>query len=236
MIFSRTEEDGEKRVSTLRTITFYLLLTLISVLAAGSYASGQSDRKVVYSLLLDNSGSLRSQLPQVKAIGKEVVERTHQRGPVTVFNFITQGELAVISSGVEWTQDKDLLDKQIDNLAVTAGRTTLLDSIHSIAEKTVLKAASDKDKIIILITDGEDRRSTIPAKALIRQLRENGFKVYAVGLVQNLDNKDGLIRRSSKERAIELLTTITKETGGRVVFPKSSKDSVDSLLSELLAP
>jgi len=153
-----------------------------------------------------------------------------------VFNFIRQGELAVISSGVEWTQDKDLLDKQIDSLAVTAGRTTLLDSIHSIAEKTVLKAASDKDKIMILITDGEDRRSTIPAKELIRQLRENGFKVYAVGLVQDLDNKDGLIRRSSKERAIELLTTITKETGGRVVFPKSSKDNVDSLLSELLAP
>ena len=220
----------------MRTVVFYSLLAL---LATGSTASAQTNRKVVYGLLLDNSGSMRLQLPQVRAIGKAAVKQTYQRGPVTVFNFVKQGELASVTSAVDSSQDKDVLDKSIDNLAVTAGRTILLDSVHSMADKINLKTASQKDaveKILILVTDGEDRMSSISGNELIRQLKESGFKIYAVGLVQDLDDKDGVIRKSAKTRAIDFLTTITKETGGRAVFPKSNKTNVDTLLSELLAP
>lgn len=55
-------------------------------------------------------------------------------------------------------------------------------------------------KVLILITDGEDRESKIKEKQLIAELKQNQIKVYAVGLVQELDEGSGLIRKSSRER------------------------------------
>jgi len=115
-----------------------------------------------------------------------------------------------------------------------------MDAINSVAEQVSTKANLDKDtfgdKIIFLITDGEDTASTIKEKQLIKTLKESGIKVYAVGLIKELNNyEETLFHRSKRERAIGFLEKITKETGGRAVFPKSKKD-VSSLLNELFIP
>jgi len=68
---------------------------------------------------------------------------------------------------------------------------------------------------------------------VIKELKATGVKVYAIGLIRQLD-ADTLIRISPRERAETFLTKITKETGGRAVFPKSKKIDVDGLLNELL--
>jgi uncharacterized protein YegL len=147
--------------------------------------------------------------------------------------------LAVIISGVEWSQDKPALDTYMDSLLIVPGQTTLMDAIHSMAEQLNTKANLDKDafgeKVIYLITDGEERESRIKEKQLIQILKESGIRVYAVGLIKELNNVGGVIQKAPKEKAVSFLEKITKETGGRVVFPKSKKNDVRVLLNELFA-
>jgi uncharacterized protein YegL len=216
---------------------FLLALALpISVFA-------QVEKKSAYAILIDNTGSLRTQFSQVKAFGKGVVARIYQRGPVSLFNFKTQGSktnsLAVVTSGIEWSEDISVLENYIDTLKVQPGQTTLMDAIYSVADslnsKVNMGSNAFSEKVIILITDGEDRVSKVKEKQLVKQLHDCGVTVYAVGLVQELDREAGLIRRSTRPQAEEFLKRLTKETGGRVKFPKSNEQNVAGLLNELFA-
>lgn len=227
-----------------------LALPIFALLLANITAPvfAQAEPTPAYGILMDNSGSLRTQLPQIKSVARELVSRVHQRGPVSVFTFATQGEVLVPVSDAEWTQDRATLDRFIDTVAVRAGRTTLIDSINSIAQRLDLKAETSthpvSEKILILLTDGEDRQSQISQEQLINDLKKSGYKVYAVGLVQELDdeaiyfdaqNPRRVVEKDRpKKMAIQLLSEITRGTGGRVIFPKH-KFKVDAVLKELLA-
>jgi preprotein translocase subunit Sss1 len=234
--FARMKRTGSRIILALVSI---FLLTLL--LSSSTFA--QADKKIAYGVLIDNTGSMRSQFDVVVNLSKGIVQQTHQRGPITLFPFKTQGKgtggLAVISPGIEWSQDKGILDRYIDSIFVVPGQTRLMDGISVIAQQLNAKVTLDKDgfagKVIFLITDGEDRSSKIDQKELIKMLKESGIQVYAVGLVKEMDNEGGLIRKSTRQKAISFLETMTKATSGRVVFSKSKKPDADELLKELFA-
>lgn len=225
-----------------RKLSNCLAALLVLMMLCGS-AFAQGEKKTAYALLIDNTGSLRSQLPDVLLISKGIVEKTCERGPVSLFNFQTQGDqrspLAVISPGVEWSQDRARLNNYIDNLRITPGQTTLMDAIDAIARQLNAKVNAEKDgfgeKVIFLVTDGEERQSRINEKQLIKTLKESGLKVYAVGLVKELEKEGGIIHKAPREKAVAFLEKITKETGGRAVISKAKKMDVDRLLAELFA-
>ena len=230
------------RNNMLARTRFHVLLALLmtSVFCHSGFAQG--DKKTAYAILLDNTGSLRSQFNQVEAFGKGLVHRTSQRGPVSLFSFMSegigQGSRARVTMGTEWTQDERVLNRYLDNIYVQGGQTTLLDAISLMAEKLDAKVDADKNafshKVIIVVTDGEDRVSNINEKKLISILHERGATVYAVGLVDELKSEGGLTRKSPRERAVDFLKSVTRETGGRVIFPKTGQPDIDVLLGELL--
>ena len=231
-----------KRLLNLSLFALLLVITLTP-------ASARTGSTPTYGILIDNSGSLRMQLPQIKSLAKELVSRFHQRGPISVYTFVRQGEVLVPASDAEWTQDIATLNNFIDRVVVTAGRTTLFDSIYSIAERIDIRvnanSAGISEKILILITDGQDRDSKISQQPLIEDLKKNGYKVYAIGMVQDLEdeavyfdakNPRRVVKKERpKKMAIQFLSEITTSTGGRVVFPKD-KFKVDAVLDELLTP
>jgi hypothetical protein len=153
--------------------------------------------------------------------------------------------------GVNWTQDEKPLRKYLETLTVARGNTDLLGAIHSMAEAldASVNARKDafEDKIIILITDGEHRMETMGGSPddedyrrkkaeqdLIRKMKEGGITIFAVGLLQDLTSYSGRFRLTTRERAESFLKRITKETDGRVVFPKSKELDVDEVVMELL--
>ena len=224
-----------------KTMILYSALLLVLIFSKVSLA--QNEKKGFCALLIDNTGSLRSQFNSVKAFGKGVLEHTPQHGLVSLFHFTLQGNIpngvAVVTSGVSWTEDKTSLNAYINRLTIEPGRTALIDGIYSIAENVNSQANLDKDsdaaKIIIVITDGEDRVSKMKDKQLIEKLRETGIKFYAIGLVNELDAESGFLNRSPRTKAAEFLKRAANETGGRAVFPRSSRTDVSSLLKELFA-
>ena len=223
-------------------IILRLLLTLSLIILLSLSIFAQSERKAAYGILIDNTGTLWNQFDNVQLLGKAIVQNVGQRGTISLFNFETQGTekkpLAVVRSGTEWSQDKALLEKYIDKVKIVRGQTVLFDAIRSIATVTDAKANAEKflEKIVILITDGEDRASEVKEEQLIKELRESGVKVYAIGIIQDLGDDGGFIGRSPQEKAKKFLKKITTETGGNVIFPKFKKDTrVEDLLTELFA-
>jgi len=225
---------------TMHLVSAIFRFSIITLMLSSMCGLGAAqEKKIAYGILLDNTGSMRSQFNIVNGLGKAIVHQVHGHGPVSLFDFHSVGKgpgtKAVATPRIEASQDEQLLNRTIENLYVEGGQTTLLDAIQFI-EEALNQSAPDANKIIILITDGEDRTSTTDQKKLIKQLKEQKIAVFAVGLVQQLDNDSGLIRVSPRAKAIELLKSITKETGGRVVFPKSDQVQVEKALSELALP
>ena len=216
--------------------TKHHILALSLILFSCSFVSAQNGKKVSYGILLDNTGSMRSQFNQVTSLGKSVLRHVYQNGPVSIFHFSSQGDrrnpIAMATSGIE-SQDPDALETYIDDLYVMGGQTTLLDAIGSMVKELTARNNADKDReagpIVIVITDGEDRVSHLKEKELISELKASGTRVYALGLIQDLSG-------SKKDKARGLLRKITSETGGRVVFSDSRISDVDKLVSELLTP
>jgi uncharacterized protein with von Willebrand factor type A (vWA) domain len=208
--------------------TLRLFPSLLLLLSVAGVCGAQNQKKTSYALFLDNSGSMRSQFDQVTAIGKAVVRQTYNSGPVSIFNFTTQGRLqdarAVVTRRLEATQNQDMLEQTIDNLYVIGGQTTLLDAISVINDGFDQTADDAAERVIILITDGEDRKSQISQATLIQKLKQTKTKVFAVGMVRAL---------SSRSKAESLLKNLTKETGGRVVFANSSQVDLQQLIADL---
>lgn len=162
----------------------------------------------------------------------------------------TNYDRAVPALGIDGSQDQTSLYRYVDGLAVVRGQTDLHGAIQSMAEMLNAKSSEPRTppmvKVMILITDGEHRmdggivsRTEIDnarrkrERQLIKSLKENGITVYVVGLVRELDAYGSALGVTTREKAESFLNHITKETGGRVVFPKSKKTDADMLLSEL---
>ncbi len=219
--------------------TRFRLAVIVLMLLLTCTAGAAQEKKIAYGILLDNTGSMRTQFNAVSDIGRAIVHQVHTRGPVSLFGFQSSGggsgSRAVPAMRVEASQDEKLLNRAMDNSYIVPGQTTLLDALASIAQ-TLDQSAPDKSKVIILVTDGEDRRSDADQKKLIKELKARNIAVFAVGLVQELDDDRGLIRVSTRAKAIDLLKSITKETGGREAFSRSTALEMEKLLAELALP
>lgn len=202
-------------------------------------ASAQSEKKIAYGILLDNTGSLRSQFPDVKNVGKTIVREVILKGSIVLFNFSSgndKDKVAEIKLNEGWSQDEKSLLKNVDELEVVGGQTTLNDAILLTARVVNSKTERERDKfssgVLILITDGEERASNTKQKELTKYLKESKIKVYAVGLVEELSSERGLTSASPQTKAKDFLKKITKETGGKVIFPKI-KQKIEDIIKDL---
>jgi Mg-chelatase subunit ChlD len=220
-------------------------LVLFIIFCAGSI-SAQAQKQNLYGILVDNTGSMRTQLGRIKEFAKELTKEFQNKGQISVFNFqtsTTKAQTSELGTGSLWSQNQNDLEQFIDSIIAVGGQTTLCDAIFLASNLTKSAFERDKDniseKILILITDGEDRASDIKPKELIKFVKETQIKVYAIGLVEDLSNEAGFVNVSPQAKAKEFLTKITKETNGRVVFPKSKQkpeEIVKNLFSENKKP
>lgn len=210
--------------------TIHTLALAAMIFMLGGVAHTQGQKKLAYGILIDNTGSMRSQFDVELDLGKEIVRQVHTHGPVSIFDFESEGtgpgRRARPVARIEASRDEGLLNRTLADLYVEGGQTTLLDAIDHIADSLQQKSP-DATKAIIVITDGEDRVSRIKKEALIEKLKQQKIVVFAIGLTQQLD--------AHKSKATDLLNLLTRETGGRAVFP-SSKQTTDQVVTALALP
>lgn len=177
---------------------------------------------ISYGLAVDTSGSMRSQLQSVIDAAKTVINSNRPGDETFLLRFISSDKIETVQ---DFTPNKDLLLDGLDSFYVEGGQTAVIDAVYLASEHVAeYKKGADNDRrrrALIVITDGEDRVSFYSQEKLFARLREEDVQIYIIGFVNELDKEGGLIRKSPREKAVNLINKLATETGGRAFFPQS---------------
>ena len=180
---------------------------------------------ISYGLAVDTSASLRSQIQSVIDAAKTIINSNKPGDETFLVRFISSDK---IQTEQDFTSNKELLVDALDNLYVEGGQTAVIDAVYLSAEHVSdYKKGDDSDRrrrALIVITDGEDRNSFYKQEQLFARLREEDVQIFVIGFINELDKEGGFIRKSPRERAVNLINKLASETGGRAFFPDSIAD------------
>lgn len=189
---------------------------------------------ISYGLAVDNSGSLRAQLQGVIDAGKTIINSNKPGDETFIIRFIDSSKIELKQ---DFTANKDSLIDTLDEFYIEGGQTAIIDAVYLAAEHTAeYKKGDDGDRrrrALIVVTDGEDRNSIYSQQQLFARLRETDVQIYVIGFVDELDKEGGLIRKSSREKAVNLLNKLATETGGRAFYPQSLSE-LPQIASEIV--
>lgn len=175
---------------------------------------------ISYGMAIDTSRSLSGQIVKVIEASKAIVESNKPDDETVLITFRKDAELIQ-----DFTSDKNLLLEKLDELYVNAGQTAVIDAVYLaseyVATRKVRSDADERRRALILVTDGEERGSQYEQDVLFKFLREQGVQIYVIGFVSELDAEGGFIKKSPKDKAVNLINRLAKETGGRAFFPES---------------
>ena len=175
-----------------------------------------------YGLAIDTSGSLRSQIQSVIDAARIIINSNKPGDETFIERFISSDNIEIIQ---DFTADKNLALDALDSLYIEGGQTAVIDGVYLAAEHVAKYKKGDENdrrrRALIVITDGEDRNSFYKQDQLFARLREEDVQIYVIGFVNELEKESGFIRKSSHEKALNLLNRLATETGGRAFFPQS---------------
>ncbi len=177
-----------------------------------------------YSLVIDNSGSLRSLLDKVIEAGKIIIGTNKTGDESSIIRFVSSDKIEIVQ---DFTPNKADLNEALDNLYVEGGQTAIIDAVYLAAE-TVDKYENKRNpndktrRALILVSDGEDRDSFYKEAQLFELLREADVQIYTVGFVSELSKEGGFIGKSPQGKAKAFLERLATETGGKSYFPTSA--------------
>jgi Ca-activated chloride channel family protein len=178
---------------------------------------------ITYGLVVDNSGSLRNQIGQVIEAGKTIVGSNKTGDETFVVRFISREDIKIMQ---DFTADRQSLDDALDDMFIEGGQTAVIDAVYLAAEHASERRKNDpvedkRRRALILVTDGEDRESFYKQEQLFDSLKEEDVQIFVIGFVNELDKERGFIAKSKRQKAVDLLDRMAKETGGRTFYPTS---------------
>jgi len=178
---------------------------------------------ISYGLVVDNSGSMKTQLEKVIDATRTIIEQNKPGDETFLERFVGTDEIAILQ---DFTANKEDLVDALDKMHTEGGQTAVLDAVFLAAEHVGKHKKGDplsdkRRRALILVTDGEDRSSFYTQAELFEFLRENDVQIYVIGFVNELEAEGNFIRKSSKDKAVNLLNKLATETGGRAFYPNS---------------
>lgn len=184
------------------------------------------DVPLTYGLLIDCSGSMRTQLQQVVEAGMRIVNTNKPEDETFLVRFISSD---IIETVQELTSDKQLLKKGLDSLFVEGGQTAVFDALYLSAEY-LAKARTDPNAVrrraLIIVTDGEDRASYYKKDQVLRYLVSTNTQVFTLALTKDLPAK-------KVDKAFSFLAELASDTGGRTYFANTPAD-IERVSSEII--
>ncbi|MDQ3179080.1 MAG: VWA domain-containing protein [Acidobacteriota bacterium] len=176
-----------------------------------------------YSLVIDNSGSLRQQIEKVIEAGKIIVGTNRPDDETSIIRFVSSERIEILQ---DFTHNKTDLDDALESLFIEGGQTAIIDAVYLAAEKVDAYEKSRnpndfKRRALILVSDGEDRDSYYKEPQLYQLLRESDVQIFVIGFVNELSKEGGFISKSPQGKAKAFLERLATETGGKVYFPNN---------------
>lgn len=183
----------------------------------------KSDVPTNYTLVVDNSGSLRQQLDKVIEAGKILINTNKPDDETSIIRFVGNDKITIEE---DFTSKKQDLNDALDNMFIEGGQTAVRDAVYLAAQRVTDYEKSNKieDRVrraLVLVSDGEDRNSFYTEAQLFELLRETDVQIYVIGFIDDLDNDAGFIRKSTKSKSKSFLEKLAADTGGKAYFPGS---------------
>ena len=173
----------------------------------------REDLPVSLGLVIDNSGSMRNKLEQVKAAAVALVKASNPQDEVFVVNFNDAAYLD-LPAGKDFTNSVPELQQALAKID-TRGGTAMRDAIQMSIDH--LKKAHRDKKVLVVITDGNDNSSVIGLETLMRNAHQSGVLIYGVGLLNEEEHREA-------GRARRALNDLAEATGGKTFFPKDVEE------------
>jgi VWFA-related protein len=170
-------------------------------------------------LVIDNSGSMRNKRERVNSAALAFVRESNPDDETFIVNFDDSAYLEQDFTG----SIGDLVDA-LDNIDAR-GETALYDAIYLSADH--VKAGKKEKKAILLITDGEDNSSKYNLNKVVEALRQSKVTLYAIGLLEEDDQRGGLFKKPPSKKAKDDLVHFAEITGGQAFFPKNLDEVED---------
>jgi len=182
-----------------------------------------------YVLLIDTSGSLRSQFPHVLETARAFIRSNTDKDETAIVRFIDSSTIQIVQP---FTSDKALLLSKVETLKIQGGHTAILDAIYASAEYLYQYATKGppRNNALVLITDGENRDSVHDLKALLDFVRPKDIRIHSLGLISELDKEAGFIRKAPRKKAEELLSLLANSSGGRTFLVAKPKEFPEAIL------
>jgi Ca-activated chloride channel family protein len=182
-----------------------------------------------YSLLVDNTGSLRTIFDEVLRTGAMLVAGKKARDEMSVVRFVSRERIELMS---DFTRNQNALAAALDEMYVEGGHTALLEALYVAAEAVVARAPNDdRKRALVVITDGGERDPRSKLEEVLTLLRRHNVAVFVFGLTEALKGDDFREVKGGRRGARELLETLARETGGHAVFPKKLAEFEDAALA-----
>lgn len=186
----------------------------------------QSEVPTNYSLVVDNSGSLRQQIDQVIDAGKVLVSSNRPDDETAIIRFVSSDKIEVLQ---DFSKNKTDLNDALENMYIEGGQTAIIDAVYLAVERLNQSNTPEKDldrtrRAIVLVTDGEDRSSYYSEAQLLELLKESDVQIFVVGFVKELSSDRGFISKSPQGKAKAFLERLANATGGKSYFPASAAE------------
>jgi VWFA-related protein len=202
-------------------IVLLLALSPVNSFAQPKPAAGATQKPVVpisYGIVVDNSGSYRMILDRIIEITKDIVEENKADDESFLVRFVSTDKIRILQ---DFTVSKDEMHAAADEMFVEGGLTSILDAVDFSARHLVEKASTEpaRRKILILLTDGDDRQNKAKIEEVLKFLKDNQIQVFIVGI-------------SEEKVSTKIIDKLTKETGGRKFIPKTPAET-PAMIKEL---
>ncbi len=148
-------------------------------------AFSASSSPLYLQIVLDDSGSMGSQRADMTAIAKFIVESLETGSPVQIVRFGVPERVRVAN---EWTLDKPLLLKALDEVPTQAGSSPIFDGAWTALDqiKTARTLPGDKRFAIVLISDCIEGGSLHKSDELLEELTKADVPLFTVALMETL--------------------------------------------------
>jgi len=173
-----------------------------------THFSRETDVPLSIVLLVDTSGSVRDKLRFEQEAAAEFMYATLRPGrdKAALVTFDHSFELQQ-----DYTDDPALLTRAVKRMHAGGG-TRLYDALYFVVQNKF--NGPDARKVIVLITDGDDKSSRRSPQDVVDLARRNNVSIYAISM-----NAVGTVREGA-DRSDEILRMLASETGGDGFFPK----------------
>jgi len=176
----------------------------------------QEDVAVSLGLVIDNSGSMRDKIAQVRTAAVTFIKTSNPQDEAFVVNFNDDFYLDTVR---DFTTDFGELNDALERID-SRGSTALYDAV--IGSLDHLRKGHKDKKVLLVITDGLDNASRRSLENAVREAQRSDAVIYAIGVFSDDDLRQN---RGQMRRARGALTELTTATGGLAFFPDSAADT-----------